>query len=114
MKTKLLLSTMALAILCTLPPVSSLAQELDERIYDERTQEALDEVLGGSNRCERSRTRCVDRCDDRKERLTTRYPPPSTQEAQDAREEARFCRRNCDSDFNACMGRRPEHWRSGN
>ena len=71
----------------------------------------------GAADCKSERAACVQQCDLTKSTddgfAKLRYPLSEDAEERaaalnDIREAARTCRRNCNEDFNACMGSRPQ------
>ena len=110
MKVNLLRNDFLMLVICAVSTMTALAE--DEPPYEMPTEE---------DECKDARSDCVYRCDSAKRSRDASLPPMNSEggideEAHqefldDSREEARFCRSNCDSDFNACMGRRPERVR---
>ncbi len=58
--------------------------------------------------CQEDRTACVRSCGIDRIVDDLRGAGGDDSDVQRAREEERWCRSKCDSDFNACVGRRPE------
>ena len=126
MKINLLGNSLMLMVTCAVSPMTALAQvspdeplSESEQLYEKLSEEVEDVVerLQGTpeEKCESNRADCVDHCDavKRRDNLAARTYYDAEAEREQLRlamEEARFCRDNCDSDFNVCMGRRPERW----